>query len=106
VKDFAQVHDRLAKTDKKLEAKILAMYSEKIDPKDNVDTDEKEEEISDLIARRDQLVSMIGAEKNRLYQAPQEIRKSIKTILEALKAELKVVEIDLKKLFQKIKNYT
>jgi transposase len=96
VRDFAKAHGRLAKTDK-LDAKILAIYSEKIQPKANVNTDEEQEEIGDLIARRDQLVSMIVAEKNRLYRAPKEIRKSIKAVLEALKSQLKLVEKKLKK---------
>src|SRR6185437_14687219 len=96
LRDFAKAHGKLAKTDK-LDAKILAMYSEKMNPKANVDTDETQEEISGLIARRDQLISMIVAEKNRLNRtASKEMRKSIKTILEALKAELKVIEIKLK----------
>jgi transposase len=104
VRDFAKAHGRLAKTDK-LDAKILAMYSEKMNPPANVDTDEKQEEISDLIARRDQLISMIVSEKNRLHRAPREIRRSIKTILEALKLELKVVEKRLKKAIAENKKF-
>lgn len=104
VRDFAKSHGRLAKTDK-LDAEILAMFSEKVSPEPNVDTDEKQEEIGDLIARRDQLVSMIVAEKNRLHRAPKEIRKSIKTILEYLKKELKLIEMRLKKAISEDKKF-
>jgi transposase len=66
-------------------------------PKENVVLDEKHDEIADLVARRDQLVSIIIAEKNRLEKAPREIRRSIKRVIDLLKAELKQIEKQLKK---------
>jgi transposase len=72
IRDFAKSHGTLAKTDK-LDAKVIASFCEKMQPKENVIIDKKHDKIADLIARRDQLVLMIIAEKNRLEKAPEKL---------------------------------
>lgn len=104
IRNFARSTNKLAKTDK-LDAKTIATYCEKMEPKAKTELDENHEEIADLVARRDQLVSMIVAEKNRLQHASRDIRKSIKGIIELLKKELKTIEMKLKKAIATSKKY-
>lgn len=105
IRHFAKASNKLAKTDK-IDAKIIASYCEKMEPPVNAKIDKKQEEIAELVARRDQLISLIVAEKNRLYHASSNARKSIKAVIEFLKKQLKVIEIELEKLMSKNEKFT
>jgi len=102
IRDFAKASGKLAKTDQ-VDAKIIASYCEKMSPPSKEAFDEKHEEIAELTTRRDQLVQMIIAEKNRLEKAPKHIRKLIIRSLKFLKKELALIEHKLKKAIKEHK---
>ena len=69
VRDFAKATGHLAKTDA-LDARILALFADRIRPPVRPARDEQTQELEALIVRRRQVVDMITAEKNRLAAAP------------------------------------
>ena len=90
VRDFAKATGRLAKTDR-LDAENLARFAAAVKPAQRGLADEATQELSDLLARRRQLVEMLAMEKNRLRQAPskgirQDIRKHIEWLQQRLRA--------------------
>jgi transposase len=92
IRDFARALNQLAKTDR-IDARILALYARKIQPVALGKTDEKQQELSDLIARRRQIISMLVMEKNRQKQGARAmVFKQIKKHVEYL--ELQIEQID------------
>lgn len=87
IRDFAKALGKLAKTDK-IDAHIIALFAEKMQPKANVVCNENQQNLADNNARRRQLIEMIGMEKNRLEKATDFQRKSIKRVLKILEKEL------------------
>ena len=77
----------LAKTDK-IDAKVIALFAEKIQPKSDIILDENQEELAELNARRRQLIDMMIMEKNRLDKASTDAKKSINRVLKVLEKEL------------------
>jgi len=65
VRQFARACGLLAKTDR-LDAQVLAVFGERVQPRLYGGKDEKERELSGLLVRRRQLEEMLKAEKNRL----------------------------------------
>ena len=68
IRDFARATGRLAKTDA-LDAQIIALFAERIRPEPRPLADADSQSLAELIARRRQVVEMIGMETNRLHQA-------------------------------------
>jgi transposase len=68
VRDFAKALNLLAKTDR-IDARVLALFAEKIRPPVRPLTDEEGLLLRDLLARRRQLIEMKTMELNRLGQA-------------------------------------
>jgi transposase len=68
VRDFARALGRLAKTDA-LDAQVIALFAERIRPEPRPLADAQAQRLAELIARRRQIVEMIGAESNRRRQA-------------------------------------
>lgn len=95
VRDFAKALGKLAKTDQ-IDAKVIALFGSKIQPKANVVYDENQQELSEYQTRRRQLVDMITMEKNRLDKASRYTKKSIKRIIKSLEKELEEVNEALK----------
>lgn len=87
VRDFAKAAGILAKTDR-LDAKVLARFGEAMKPTPRAIPDLQQQELSDLVLRRRQLVTMIVAEKNRLEKAKNTVRDSILKHLTWLEKEL------------------
>lgn len=87
VRDFAKAAGILAKTDR-LDAKVLARFGEAMKPTLRPIPDLQQQELSDLVLRRRQLVTMIVAEKNRLEKAKKAVRDSILKHLSWLEKEL------------------
>jgi transposase len=94
VRDFAKAVGKLEKTDK-VDARILALFAERIRPPVRPPVDETIEQVSDWLARRRQLVEMLTAEKNRRQQAQGGIRRNIEAHIAWLKAQLRATEKDL-----------
>lgn len=100
VRDFARAMGELAKTDE-IDARILAMFAERIRPEVRALPDEDARELDALMTRRKQLVDIRVGEKNRLYQAPSSaVRGSIEAHIAWLDARISEVDEDLQKRIQ------
>ena len=75
-RDFARATGMLAKTDA-LEARILPLFGIRIKPEIRSLPDKEAREMGCLLTRRRQLVEMLTAERNRLLQADDDIRRGI-----------------------------
>jgi transposase len=99
VRDFAKATGRLAKTDQ-IDARILALFAERVRPELRPLPDEALQEIDALVVRRRQILEMTTAEHNRSLVAKPPVRKRIKKHLEWLKRELEGVDQDLDRAIQ------
>jgi len=88
-RDFAKALGMLAKTDR-IDARVLALYAEKVQPAPIEKTPEKQVEIQQLVARRRQLIDLRTQESNRwdVTQA-KAARKSIQAVINTLEAEIR-----------------
>jgi transposase len=93
---FASAAGQLAKADH-LDARIIARYGEALQPKPTVLKPAKTRLISDLLARRSQLLDMATMEKNRLSILPRALHASLNRHLKQLQAEVKKIEALLEK---------
>lgn len=85
---FANAAGVLAKTDR-IDARVLALYAERLGPVRRTLPDERQHELTDLVTRREQLVGMRTQEKNRLEQSHSPaIRKSIAAVIKALQKQI------------------
>ena len=87
VRDFAKAFGFLAKTDK-VDAKTLALFNEKVEPRVKEPVAEEQEELGSYRKRRAQLVDMLTMEKNRLSKAKATVVKGIKKHIKILEKEL------------------
>lgn len=88
IRDFARATGRLAKTDA-LDAQIIALFAERIRPEPRPIADADSQTLAELIARRRQVVEMIGMETNRFRQARNpRVQRTIKATLKTLEAQL------------------
>ena len=98
VRDFAKATGRLAKTDK-IDARVLANFGALVRPAVKPLPSEAEEELRDLLARRQQLMQMLVAEKQRLQQATgrksQKLRRELKSHVRDLERRVKMTDSDL-----------
>ena len=94
VRDFAKAIGRLAKTDA-IDAEVLAHFAEAVKPKITEVADEKAQQLSALLARRQQLIQMLTAEKNRLKRAVRPVQGHLKAHIAYLEQELKDVDSEL-----------
>jgi len=76
VRDFARATGMLTKTDA-MEARILPLFGIRIKPEIRSLPDKEAREMGRLLTRRRQLVEMLTAERNRLLQADDDIRRGI-----------------------------
>lgn len=76
VRDFAKSMGHFAKTDR-LDAKLLALFGERVRPAARALPDEAQRALGDLLDRRTQLVNMRAQEKNRLATVTAVARKNI-----------------------------
>ena len=92
IRDFARATGRLAKTDA-LDAQIIALFAERIRPEPRPLADADSQTLAELVARRRQVIEMIGMESNRLHQARDlRVQRTIKATLKILEAQL--VQLD------------
>lgn len=89
VHNFAKALGLNAKTDR-LDAHVIARFAAAVKPKIRPLADAETIALSELLARRRQIVQMIIAEKNRAMRmaANKPLQRSIARILDALEAEL------------------
>ena len=96
VRDFARATGKLAKTDA-LDAQVLAHFAEAVRPPVRSLRDEDTQELNSLTTRRNQLMTMLVAEKNRLRRASHSVSPSIQSHITWLEQELSDLDKDLRK---------
>lgn len=99
VRDFAKALGRLEKTDD-IDARVLSLFAERIRPPVRALPDEKLSEIKEWITRRQQLVDMMVAEKNRALQAKGRLLRGIREHIDWLRKRIRETEHDLSELLQ------
>jgi transposase len=95
IRDFARAAGRLAKTDA-LDAEIIALYAERMRPEARPLPDADARHLSELVARRRQIIEMMTMERNRRRAlTSKRLLKSVDRLLAALQKELTDIEVDL-----------
>jgi transposase len=67
IRAFARAVGKLAKTDR-LDAEVIALFAERVRPEPRPVADLEAQALGELVARRRQLIEMIGMESNRQHQ--------------------------------------
>ena len=94
VREFARSIGRLAKTDR-LDARVLALYGERIAPAVRELPDEQRQELRALWVRREQLIEMLVMEQNRLEHAPKTLHQRLCAHIDYLRQEIQQADDDL-----------
>ncbi|MGO8116357.1 IS110 family transposase [Rhizobium leguminosarum] len=95
VRAYAHAIGRKAKTDP-IDAAVIAAFVLATKPEIRPLRDAETQALSELVARRRQIVQMVVAEENRLRMAlAKQAQKSIKRLLKALRRELESLDADL-----------
>ncbi|HTB37620.1 MAG TPA: IS110 family transposase [Reyranella sp.] len=95
IRDFARATARLAKTDT-LDAAVIAHFAEAVKPPPRPLADAQSRLLGELMARRRQLIEMIGAESNRRRMLTvRRTLKSVDRVLATLKAQLEEIDHDI-----------
>lgn len=104
IKRFAGAIGQRAKTDK-LDSQLIAHYAEAIKPSLSTLKPDVMQSMSDLVARRNQLLAMQTMEKNRLQILPKELAMTIKPILTAFKNQIEKIEGKILNLIESCPEY-
>jgi len=94
VRKFAQGLNWLAKTDK-IDAKVLALFGEKAQPRRVVLPSAAEKRLSALLKRRKQVLDMLTAEQNRMDLAEKDVQAYIEKIIQVLKKQLEDLDTQI-----------
>lgn len=94
VRDFAKSMGRLAKTDQ-LDAETLALFGQRMQPTPRQLPDAHALALSDTLARRQQLVEIRAAEKNRLHRANKAMQRDIEKHIVWLDRAIERLETDI-----------
>jgi transposase len=94
IRSFAKALGRLAKTDR-IDAEVIASFAQAIKPSAQVQPSADAQERKDLLARRNQLIGMITAEKNRLHRASPHIRVTITAHIAWMQQQIEQIDRDL-----------
>ena len=91
-RDFARALGLVAKTDR-IDARVLALFAEKVQPTPLEKTPEKQAELQQLVARRRQLIDLRTQESNRWHMTQAKAaRKSIQVVLKTLERQIRDIE--------------
>ncbi|AXB31578.1 IS110 family transposase [Vibrio campbellii] len=104
IKRFAEAIGQRAKNDR-LDAELIAHYAERVQPELTKLKSENIRLMSDLVTRRNQLLTMQTMERNRLQILPKNISSTITPILTALKNQLEKVEAKIARLIERSPEY-
>ena len=95
VRAFAKAVGQRAKTDP-IDARVIAHFAAAVKPEPRSLPDQATRLLADLMARRRQIVEMIGAERQRERRVTvPRLRKSIARLLKALEKELASLDADI-----------
>jgi transposase len=97
VRQFARACGLLAKTDK-LDAQVLAVFGQRVQPRRYVGKSEAEKQLSALLVRRKQVEEMLKAEQNRLRTISPSLRGSVERMIAVLKEEKKRLDEEIRGL--------
>ena len=100
VRDFAKSMNRFGKTDR-VDAGVIAMFGEKLNPEARGVPEKEVRELDALVTRRQQLIDMRTAEKNRAGVAPASQKPRIKDHIRYLDGQIDAVEVELESTIQK-----
>ncbi len=100
VRRFAQGMGTLAKTDT-IDACLIAHFASVKQPKPQAARTVEEEELAALVERREQLVSLLSVEKNRLSKASDYSKSSIQNSIQFLAGQIDTIETEIKVLVAK-----
>jgi transposase len=100
VRDFARADGQLAKTDR-IDAHVLALFGERMQPRQSEKTPAKQQELQQLVARRRQVVALHTAESNRLDLTTAKLaRKGIRQVLALLERQRAGLDAEIARLVQ------
>jgi transposase len=91
VRQFARACGLLAKTDK-LDAQVLAVFGQRVQPKPYTGKSEAEKHLGALLVRRRQLEEMLKAEQNRLRTISPSLKSSVEQVIVCLKEQKKFLD--------------
>lgn len=94
VREFARSIGQLAKTDR-LDARVLALYGEKVEPPVRELPDEQTQILRALWVRREQLIEMLVMEQNRLEHASKALHRDLRAHIDYLRKQIKRADDDL-----------
>jgi transposase len=95
IRAFAKAVGQRAKTDP-IDASVIAHFAEATRPEPRPLPDEATRLLADLVARRRQIIEMIGAERQReRHLTTPQLRKSIARLVKALEKELVSVDTEI-----------
>lgn len=96
VRNFAKGRGVRAKTDRK-DAELLALFAERKRPAPGPPAEAETQALEDLVMRREQLLEMLVAEKQRLKRASDSMHKELRHHITYLKGRIKALEQDIDK---------
>jgi transposase len=95
IRDYARAIGKLAKTDA-IDAYVIARFAQDVRPEARQQLTLKEQQLKELIMRRQQLIDMRTAEKNRLSRAfSKEVIKGIQKIIKAFDEQIQALDEQL-----------
>jgi len=95
IRDFARAMGRLAKTDR-LDAEAIALFAERIRPEPKPVPGPAAQALAEFVARRRQILEMIGMEQNRRRQVHTPgVARTIAATLKVLEAQLTEIDHDI-----------
>jgi transposase len=95
IRAFARAVGRLAKTDR-LDAQIIARFAEAMRPEPRPVPSAEAQALGELVARRRQIVEMIGAESNRRrHLTHRRVLRGLERIVDELQAQLTEIEREI-----------
>jgi transposase len=94
VRDFARATGTLAKTDT-IDARILALFGARLKPEIRPLPAKQAREMGSLLTRRRQLVEMLTAGHNRLFQAHEDVRPDLEAHIKWLEEAISEINDDL-----------
>lgn len=103
VKGFATALGK-AKTDK-LDAQVIAQFARAVQPQPQPVVAPQAQQLSDLVRRRQQLVEMQVAEKNRLSRASETVQLDIKAHIEEIQQRIETLNEQIQSLAQQQANW-
>lgn len=98
-RNFARAMNQQAKTDQ-VDAEILALFGDKINPPVRPLTSEAQQQLDDLVTRRRQLVDILTTERNRMELLRGKAQANVDAHIEWLTEQIKQLDNDIEEQIQ------